>query len=115
MAVLDDVWEIRRAVEELPEDEREVIRMGHFEELTHREIAERLGIAVGTVKSRSFRAHKRLATRLGHLRSEREVVRDVRELNLALVAALSAPRLLDGVVAHAKDHMPPHASGPAPP
>jgi RNA polymerase sigma factor (sigma-70 family) len=61
-AALHDTWEIRRAVEELPENEREVVRMQHFEELTHPEIADRLGIAIGTVKSRSFRAHKRLAT-----------------------------------------------------
>jgi RNA polymerase sigma factor (sigma-70 family) len=61
-AALHDVWEIRRAVEALPENEREVVRMQHFEELTHPEIADRLGIAVGTVKSRSFRAHQRLAT-----------------------------------------------------
>jgi RNA polymerase sigma factor (sigma-70 family) len=61
-AALHDAWEIRRAVEELPENERQVVRMQHFEELTHPEIADRLGIAVGTVKSRSFRAHKRLAT-----------------------------------------------------
>jgi RNA polymerase sigma factor (sigma-70 family) len=61
-AALHDVWEIRRAVEALPENEREVVRMQHFEELTHPEIADRLGVAIGTVKSRSFRAHKRLAT-----------------------------------------------------
>jgi RNA polymerase sigma-70 factor (ECF subfamily) len=67
-----DVWEVRRAVDELPEDEREVVRLQHFDGLTHVEIAERLGLPVGTVKSRSFRAHKRLAAGLGHLR---EVVR----------------------------------------
>ena len=65
-----DVWEVRQAVAELPEDEQEVVRLQHFEELTHAEIAERIGIAVGTVKSRSFRAHKRLAAMLGHLREE---------------------------------------------
>ena len=32
------------------------------------EVADRLGVPVGTVKSRSFRAHKRLAAMLGHLR-----------------------------------------------
>jgi RNA polymerase sigma-70 factor (ECF subfamily) len=63
-AALHDAWEIRRAVEELPENERQVVRMQHFEELTHPEIADRLGVAIGTVKSRSFRAHKRLATLL---------------------------------------------------
>ena len=45
----------------------------HFrdaEGLSIAQIAERLGVAVGTVKSRSFRAHRRLATDLGHLREE---------------------------------------------
>ena len=63
-----DIWEVRRAVSQLPGDEREVVRAQHFEGLTHHEIAARLGIPVGTVKSRSFRAHKRLASELGHLR-----------------------------------------------
>jgi RNA polymerase sigma-70 factor (ECF subfamily) len=63
-----DVWEVRRAVSELPAEEQEVVRLQHFEGLTHAEIAERTGLAVGTVKSRSFRAHKRLAAELGHLR-----------------------------------------------
>ncbi len=61
-------WEVRAAVDDLPPDERAVVRLQHVEGHTHQEIAERLGIAVGTVKSRSFRAHQRLATRLRHLR-----------------------------------------------
>jgi RNA polymerase sigma factor (sigma-70 family) len=60
-------WEVRRALTELPADEQEVVRLQHFDALTHEEIAQRLEIAVGTVKSRSFRAHKRLASMLGHL------------------------------------------------
>ena len=63
-----DVWEVRQAVAELPADEQEVVRLQHLDGFTHAQIAERLGVAVGTVKSRSFRAHKRLATMLGHLR-----------------------------------------------
>lgn len=63
-----DVWEVRQAVAQLPPDEQEVVRLQHLEGFTHAQIAERLGVAVGTVKSRSFRAHKRLATMLGHLR-----------------------------------------------
>lgn len=63
-----DVWEVRRAVGELPVDEQAVVRLQHFEGLTHEQIAQRLGLPVGTVKSRSFRAHKRLASELGHLR-----------------------------------------------
>ncbi len=65
-----DVWEVRSAIDELPADEREVVRLQHIEQLTHTEVAERLGVPVGTVKSRSFRAHRRLASRLGHLREE---------------------------------------------
>jgi RNA polymerase sigma-70 factor (ECF subfamily) len=61
---LHGIWEVRRALDELPPDEQEVIRLQHFEELTHTEIAERLQVPAGTVKSRSFRAHKRLAARL---------------------------------------------------
>ena len=63
-----DVWEVRQAVAELPPDEQEVVRLQHLDGFTQAQIAERLGVAVGTVKSRSFRAHKRLATMLGHLR-----------------------------------------------
>jgi RNA polymerase sigma-70 factor (ECF subfamily) len=63
-----DIWEVRQAVAQLPAEESEVVRLQHFEGLTHVDIAEQLGVAVGTVKSRSFRAHKRLAALLGHLR-----------------------------------------------
>jgi RNA polymerase sigma factor (sigma-70 family) len=63
-----DVWEVRDAVAQLPTDEQEVVRLQHMDGFTHAQIAERLGVAVGTVKSRSFRAHKRLAALLGHLR-----------------------------------------------
>jgi RNA polymerase sigma factor (sigma-70 family) len=65
-----EVWEVRRAVDELPELERELVALQHLEGLTHGEIAERLGVPIGTVKSRSFRAHRRLAAALGHLRDE---------------------------------------------
>jgi RNA polymerase sigma factor (sigma-70 family) len=60
-----ELWEVRRAVSQLPADERAIVRLQHFEGLTHAEIAERLGLPVGTVKSRSFRAHTRLAAKLG--------------------------------------------------
>ncbi|HTX11261.1 MAG TPA: sigma-70 family RNA polymerase sigma factor [Solirubrobacteraceae bacterium] len=63
-----DIWEVRRAVSLLPDDEREVVRAQHFEGLTHEQIATKLGIPAGTVKSRSYRAHRRLAAALGHLR-----------------------------------------------
>jgi RNA polymerase sigma-70 factor (ECF subfamily) len=51
----------RRLVEGLPDDKREVFRLAHEAELPVREIAEALGIPVGTVKSRLHYAAKRLA------------------------------------------------------
>jgi RNA polymerase sigma-70 factor (ECF subfamily) len=38
--------------------------------MTHAEIAKQLGVAVGTVKSRSHRAHRRMATLLADLKEE---------------------------------------------
>jgi RNA polymerase sigma-70 factor (ECF subfamily) len=70
MDKLDAVWRVRQAIEELPEDEAVIVRMQHLDGLTHTDIAEKLGIAVGTVKSRSHRAHGKLAKRLGNLREE---------------------------------------------
>lgn len=63
-------WEVRRAIDELPPDEREIVELQHLHGLTHAEIAARTEVPVGTVKSRSFRAHRRLAARLGHLRED---------------------------------------------
>ena len=63
-----DVWQVRQALDELPEDERQVVQLQHLEGLTQTAVAERLNLPVGTVKSRSYRAHKKLAARLGHLR-----------------------------------------------
>ena len=62
-----EAFEVRAALDQLPSDEREVVRLAHFEGLTHSEIADRLDVPVGTVKSRSFRAHRRLAGLLAHL------------------------------------------------
>lgn len=60
-------WEIRLALQEMPETQRAVIEATHFLGLTQEETAKRLGLAVGTVKSRSHRAHRRLAELLAHL------------------------------------------------
>lgn len=62
-----EAWEVRTAIEKLPADERDVVRLSHLAGLSHREIADRLGVPVGTVKSRSARAHRRLAALLGHV------------------------------------------------
>lgn len=62
-----EAWEVRCALESLSAEEREVVRLAHLEQLTHREIATRLGVPLGTVKSRSARAHRHLAELLAHL------------------------------------------------
>ncbi len=66
---LDAVWQVRRAIDALPPEEATVVRLQHLDGLTQQEISEQLGIALGTVKSRSHRAHRKLASLLGHLRS----------------------------------------------
>ena len=62
-----EVFEVRAAVDELPDDERLVIKLSHFQGLTHKEISDHIGIPIGTVKSRSHRAHQKLIELLKHL------------------------------------------------
>ncbi|MHB0935987.1 MAG: RNA polymerase sigma factor [Armatimonadota bacterium] len=52
---------IRRLVETLPEEKREVIRLVHEAEMELHDVADVLGIPEGTVKSRLFYARKLLA------------------------------------------------------
>jgi RNA polymerase sigma-70 factor (ECF subfamily) len=62
-----EVFEVRAALDRLPDEERQVVKMSHFDGFTHIEIAQRLDIPVGTVKSRSHRAHRRLVEMLKHV------------------------------------------------
>jgi RNA polymerase sigma-70 factor (ECF subfamily) len=68
MASIDAAWQVRRALDALPPDEATILRLQHLDGFTQAEVAEALGIPVGTVKSRSHRAHHRLAQLLAHLR-----------------------------------------------
>ena len=47
-----DADAVRAAVRQVPEDQRRTIEMAYFEGLTHVEIAERMQVPPGTVKSR---------------------------------------------------------------
>lgn len=51
---------MRMALDRLSDDHREVLELGYFHGLTQVEISERLGLPLGTVKSRTFYALKAL-------------------------------------------------------
>ena len=61
-----EIYEVRQALDALPSDEREVMKLSHLVGLSHSDIAEQLGVPIGTVKSRTGRARTRLAVALGH-------------------------------------------------
>ena len=57
---------VRDAVEALPEKYRLVVRMRHMQEMSYEEIAEELGLPLGTVKAHIFRARELLNKHLKH-------------------------------------------------
>lgn len=63
-AQVELTWDVRAAIDTLDDDQRDVVRLHYLEGLTHPEIAEKLNVPVGTVKSRLSRAGRRLANRL---------------------------------------------------
>lgn len=67
-----EIHEVRRAIDDLAPDEREIVRRAHLLGQTHQQISDELGLPLGTVKSRSSRAHRRLATALAHLANHQE-------------------------------------------
>jgi RNA polymerase sigma factor (sigma-70 family) len=60
-------WQIEEAVGSLPEHQRQVINLCSFQRYTHAEAAEQLGVPVGTVKSRLFKAYRALGEMLAHV------------------------------------------------
>lgn len=61
---------ILKAVDALPSKMRDVIVYYEFEEMSYEEIAARLKISVGTVKSRLFNARSILSEKLAYLKGE---------------------------------------------
>ena len=62
-----EAWQVRRALARLDPGERELIRLAYFDQLSQSEIATRLGMPLGTVKSRTRRGQAHLAELLAHL------------------------------------------------
>lgn len=60
-----DRQRVLQALTALPEEQLDVMRLGYFEGLSASEIAERLGIPIGTVKSRTAAAMHKLRSALG--------------------------------------------------
>lgn len=61
--VHEQTWlseKLARLVERLPAEYRMVVHLRHREQLSYEEIAETLGVPLGTVKARLHRAHHRL-------------------------------------------------------
>jgi RNA polymerase sigma-70 factor (ECF subfamily) len=59
-------WRVHRALEDLPERERTLIGLAYWSGLSQSEIAARLSIPLGTVKTRTRSALARLAELLEH-------------------------------------------------
>ncbi|MER5322093.1 RNA polymerase sigma factor [Streptosporangium roseum] len=59
--------QVRQALALLHPDERGVLRMAYYDDMTQAEIALVLGLPLGTVKSRTARAQRRIADLLRHV------------------------------------------------
>ena len=62
--------QLRDALESLSEEHRMVIVMADVESMTYKEIAQALGIPIGTVMSRLNRARRNLRAKLGEVAAE---------------------------------------------
>jgi RNA polymerase sigma-70 factor (ECF subfamily) len=71
---------IRRALESISADQREVIELAYFADLSHSEIAEKLGHPLGTVKTRIRQGMMRLRESLTPLASPIPLLGKEREL-----------------------------------
>lgn len=74
-------WQLREALEQLHPDERRVLQLAYFDGYSQSEIAKELDVALGTVKSRTARAQRRVAQLLSHLRDKPQQSAETRQPN----------------------------------
>jgi RNA polymerase sigma factor (sigma-70 family) len=60
----EETQALRQCLQELPQDHREVLVLFYLESMRYRDIAEAVGVPIGTVKSRLYAAKQELARRL---------------------------------------------------
>ncbi len=70
VAARHDWAKVETIIEGLPKGCRQVLKLSKVEHLTHREISERLGIAVSTVEKQHARALRLIQDALDELRAE---------------------------------------------
>ena len=68
-------WRVSRALEALDAPHREVIELAYFGGLSQREVSERTGVPLGTVKTRTASAFRRLRRELALGDTSREAIR----------------------------------------
>jgi RNA polymerase sigma-70 factor, ECF subfamily len=68
-------WRVSRALEVLDAPHREVIELAYFGGLSQREISERTGVPLGTVKTRTASAFRRLRMELAVGDTQQEAIR----------------------------------------
>ncbi len=68
--------DVHAALADLPEEYRTAVVLSDVQELTYQEIASVLGVPIGTVRSRIFRARRLLRTSLLHYARQRGLIRE---------------------------------------
>ena len=68
----DRMVALRNCIEALPANQREVLILREFEEMSYKQIAETASLPVGTVMSRLARARQRLEECVGRRQGERQ-------------------------------------------
>ena len=88
---------VRAALAELPPEQHEVVALSYLEGLSHGEIAARLGLPLGTVKSRMRIAYQRI--RAGARGPEMTITHHLDDATLMSFAAGALPAALSAVAA----------------